>query len=418
MPILVCGINHKTAPVELREKVVFSPEKLPLYLQDLNAEENLSDAVILSTCNRSELYCVTEDVPKIKDWYHRQHAIPQEILQNIMYFHEDTAAIQHIMRVACGLDSMVLGESQILGQMKDAFSEAVAVGAVGPTFNRLFQQIFAVSKEIRTNTAIGGCPVSVSSAAIHFIKKACSRSLSEMSFLLLGAGATIDLLLKHLQNEKPRQTIIANRTLTNALQLSEKYGVDAIPLNQISKKLSQVDIVISATHGALPILTPGMIPPRDKPLWMMDLSVPRNIDPAIANINQTHLFCIDDLKNIIQQNLQGREHAAKKAEEIIQQKSHEFMHWLQTLDMVATTIRAYRKQLEDFSLTELNKARKRLSRGEEPIDVMTMFAHALTNKLLHAPSVQLRQAGFEGRLEILQFAKQLFAIPELESEIL
>ncbi len=418
MPILVCGINHKTAPVELREKVVFSPEKLSLYLQDLTTEENLVDAMILSTCNRSELYCVTDDMVKIADWFSRQHDIPREVLQNIMYFHEDTAAIQHIMRVACGLDSMVLGESQILGQMKDAFSESVAAGAVGPTFNRLFQQIFAIAKEIRTNTAIGGCPVSVSSAAIHLLKKMCTRPLHEASFLLLGAGATIDLLLKHLQNEKPRQTIIANRTFANALQLSEKYNVDAIPLHQLSKKLSQVDIVISATHGALPILTPSMVPARDAPLWMMDLSVPRNIDPAIADMKHISLFCIDDLKNIIQQNLQGREHAAKKAEEIIQQKSLEFMHWLQTLDMVATTIRAYRKQLEDLSKAELSKARKRLARGDEPIDVMTLFAHALTNKLLHAPSVQLRQAGFEGRLEILQFAKQLFAIPELESEIL
>jgi glutamyl-tRNA reductase len=418
MPILVCGINHKTAPIDLREKVVFSPEKLSLYLQDLVTEENLSDAMLLSTCNRSELYCVTENTSKMAEWYSRQHAVAPEILQEAMYFHEDEAAVEHIMSVACGLDSMVLGESQILGQMKDAFSEAVACGSISTTFNRLFQQVFTVAKEVRTNTAIGGCPVSVSSAALHFIKRIFPKALSNANILLLGAGATVELVLKHLTNETPQQIWIANRTRKNAETLAEKYQAKAITFSVLPKKLSEVDIIISATGGAQPVITQDMIPVRKNPLLMLDLAVPRNIEPVISEIENVFLYSIDDLKNIIQKNLQGREHAAEKAREVIKKKSGDFIHWLQSLDMVATTIRAYRKQIEDLSQIELMKARKQLERGDDPHQVISMFAHALTNKLLHAPSVQLRQAGFEGRLEILQFAKQLFAIPELESEIL
>jgi len=418
MPIFVCGINHKSAPIELREKAVFATEKLALYLHDLITEERISDAVLLSTCNRSELYCLTDDTEKMIDWYCRQHAVSRAWLESSMVFYEDQAAIEHIMSVACGLDSMVLGESQILGQMKEAFSEAVAAGSVGTTFNRLFQQVFMVAKEIRTHTAIGACPVSVSSAAVNFVKQISKTHFSELTFLLIGAGSTIDLVLRHLKQTPPKKVFIANRSFDNALSLAQKYAAEPISLTALSKKLCNTDVLISATGGVTPILTKTMIGLRKKPLWMIDIAVPRDIETDVSTIENVFLYSIDNLKTIIQHNIQGREHAGEKAREIIKQKSAAFMHWLSSLDMVAMTIRAYRKQIEDLCLKELTKAKKQLQKGENPNEVLVAFAYAVTNKLLHAPSVQLRQAGLEGRLEILQFARELFAIPELNPEIL
>lgn len=412
MPILACGINHKTAPVGLREKVVFSQEKLALYLNDLVTQENIQEAVILSTCNRSELYCSTDDINKVTDWFCRQHLVDRNEIESAMYFYHDTVAIEHIMSVACGLDSMVLGESQILGQMKDAFSEACAAGAVGPSFNRLFQQVFSIAKEVRTNTAIGACPVSVSSAAASFVKRVFLSQLDQATLLLIGAGVTIDLVLRHLKDDSFERIIIANRRFENASKLAQTYAGDVINLTKLPTALAKADIVISATGGALPIVTKEMVGTRKKPLWIVDIAVPRDVEPNVAECKNVHLYSIDDLKEIIQQNLQGREHAAEKAREIIKQKSQEFMTWLNSFDMVATTIRAYRKQIEDLCHAELAKANRQLSRGDDPAQVMANFAYTLTNKLLHTPSVQLRQAGYEGRLEILQFAQQLFAIPE------
>lgn len=412
MPILACGINYKTASIALREKVAFAQEKLALYLNDLVIHENIQEAVILSTCNRSELYCSTDDVNVVMDWFCRQHCISREEVESSMYFYHDLEAVQHIMNVACGLDSMVLGESQILGQMKDAFSESCAAGSVGPLFNRLFQQVFAVAKEVRTNTAIGACPVSVSSAAVNFIRKVASVPLAQATVLLIGAGVTIDLALRHLKNTTPKRIIIANRSIKNASVLAQKYTAEVVGLTQLSSVLCEADIVIASTGCATPIVTKSMLNARTKPLFMIDIAVPRDIEVNVAECAHVYLYSIDDLKEIIQKNVQGREHAAEKAIEAIKQKSLGFMMWLNSLDKVATTIRAYRKQVEDLCHTELAKANRQLKRGEDPSQVIASFAHALTNKLLHAPSVQLRQAGYDGRLEMLQFARQLFAIPD------
>lgn len=417
MAILACGINHKTAPVALRERVAFPSEKIALYLHDLQTQDNITEAVILSTCNRSELYCVTDDDQKILDWFCRQHQITRQALEPIMYFYHDEQAVQHIMQVACGLDSMVLGESEILGQMKEAFSESCAAGMAGPTFNRLFQQVFAVAKEVRTNTAIGACPVSVSSAAVNFIKQQ-SHSLADKTLLLVGAGLTIELVLRHLKNESLPRIVIANRSLDNALALTQKYSGHAIDFQQLATALHSADIVITATGGTLPIIHKDMLQSRTQPLLMLDIAVPRDIDSNVLQHPHVRLYSIDDLKSAIQHNLRGREHAAEKAHEVIKQKSHEFMTWLNSFDMVSTTIRAYRKQIEDLCHAELVKATRQLQRGDDPVQVLTAFTHALTNKLLHTPSVQLRQAGHEGRLDMLQLAQQLFAIAEPKSELI
>jgi glutamyl-tRNA reductase len=414
MSILVCGINHKTAPIELREKVVFSAEKLALYLQDLLTNENIHEAVLLSTCNRSELYCDTDDTHKITEWFCRHHQLSPAELAPALYFYHEAQAVEHIMQVACGLDSMVLGESQILGQMKDAFSESCAAGAVGTLFNRLFQHVFAVAKEVRSNTAIGACPVSMSSAAVNFVKQNFPGSLQDANVVLIGAGVTMDLVMRHLQPLQPKKIVIVNRSAENAEEIAQKYSVEHAVMSELAHLLATGDIVISATGSTLPVVTKAMLATRQTPIFIVDIAVPRDVEISVAELDTVQLFSIDDLKTIIQQNMRGREHAADKAREVVKQRTSDFMSWLQSLDLVATTIRAYRKQIEDLCDAELVKSLRQLRRGDDPVQVLTVFARALTNKLLHTPTVQLRQAGFEGRIEILQLVQQLFAISELE----
>lgn len=414
MPIIACGINHKTAPVELREKMVFSHEKLGLYLQDLSQNENIREAVLLSTCNRSELYCDTDDIDKIIDWLCRHHQVTPDELRSVLYFYRNQDAVEHIMQVACGLDSMVLGESQILGQMKEAFSESCAAGTVDTLFNRLFQHVFAIAKEVRTSTAIGACPVSVSSATVSFIRESFSGSLAASNIVLIGAGITMDLVLRHLQPDLPKAVTIVNRSLENAEELAKKYGVQVVPIGALPNQLTTADIVISATGSTLPVLTKSMLETRTRPLFIVDIAVPRDVEASVSEVENVSLYSIDDLQSIIQKNRRGREHAAEKAREVIKQRAGDFMSWLQSLDRVATTIRAYRRQIEELCEGELSRSLRQLQRGDDPHQVLAVFARTLTQKLLHTPTVQLRQAGFEGRMEVLQFAEQLFALSEME----
>ncbi len=414
MPIIACGINHKTAPIELREKLVFPPEKLALYLQDLSQNEQIREAVLLSTCNRSELYCDTDDINKIIHWFCRHHQLSPAELSSVLYFHRNEKAVEHIMNVACGLDSMVLGESQILGQMKDAFSESCATGMVGTLFNRLFQQVFAVAKEVRTNTAVGACPVSVSSAAVNFLKENYVGDMAKSNVLLIGAGGTIDLVMRHLQSLSLQAITIVNRSAENARELAKKYSVHSAAIDELPSLLPMADIVISSTGSTTPIVTESMLRARTKTIFIIDIAVPRDVETSAGELTHVKLHSIDDLKSIIQKNMRGREHAADKAREVIKQRTLDFMAWLHSLDLVATTIRAYRKQIETLCEGELAKSLRQLQRGDDPEQVLSFFARALTQKLLHTPTVQLRQAGFEGRIEILQLAQQLFAISELE----
>lgn len=414
MPIFACGINHKTAPVDLREQVVFAQDKLAFYLDDLIQYENIQEAVILSTCNRSELYCIADGAEQVVEWFCRQHYKVPDELTSALYLYEEAAAVEHIMHVACGLDSMILGESQILSQMKTAFSESSAAGALGTVFNRLFQYVFSVAKEVRNHTAIGACPVSVSSAAVQFVKQTVPLLLDQTDFLLIGAGVTVDLVLRHLRGEQPRRIFIANRSQENAEKLAHKQMADVIPLTELANILPDIDVLITATGGISPIVTKPMLTGRTKPLWIVDIAVPRDVDPAVFGLESVHLFCIDDLKAIISNNFQGREHAALKAREMIKQRCQEFLAWHRSFDVTGTTIRVLRKQIEDLTQIELQKAQKQLLRGDDPAQVLQHFSQALTNKLLHVPSVQLRQACYDGRLEVVELVQQLFAIPDLK----
>lgn len=411
MSIFVVGINHKTAPVSLREKIYFSLEKVGLYLQDILNRGIAREAVLLSTCNRSELYCEATDSSGIYEWFCEQASAE---IGPSLYIYRDEDAVAHIMQVACGLDSMIVGESQILGQMKAAFSESTSVGTVDSTFHRLFQQVFSVAKEVRSATAIGACPVSVASAAVHFSQQHIDLNHAEVA--IIGAGDMSELLLRYLQKHLKTPVTLINRNLEKAAALSSKV----FALDDLKYALTNIDIVFTATGSPTPIITEQNLAPvlanRTKPLYLIDMAVPRDIDPAVVNLQHAKLFCIDDLKAIIEKNRQGREHAATKAQGMILAKSKEFIREHQSLDKVAHTIRAYRGQIEEICQAELRKAQQQLRLGNDPANVMDSFAKAFINKLMHTPSVQLRQAGQEGRFELLHFAKKLFAIPDAETE--
>lgn len=420
MSIFVIGINHKTASVTVREKVYFTLDNLTLYLRDLLSQGYVREAVLLSTCNRSELYCETDGIEAVRDWFCEQTAIPRQEIESALYIYKDDDAITHIMEVACGLDSMIVGEPQILGQMKQAFAESCAIDAVNSCFNRLFQQIFALAKEVRTTTAIGACPVSVASAAVHFVKQQL-ENFSQANVVLIGAGDTPKLLLRYLKSQLVRPIKVVNRSIEKAAQLADEFGGKAYGLESLSAALATADVVFSATGSVVPIVQKEVIAEAmqarvKQPMIIMDIAVPRDIDPAAADLEQVKLFCIDDLKCIIEKNRQGREHAADKARELIRKKSLELLHESNSFDKITHTIRAYRGQIEEICRAELLKAKHQLAQGVDPVQVLDIFAAAFTKKLLHAPSVQLRQAGAEGRFEILSFAKQLFAIPDIEVE--
>jgi glutamyl-tRNA reductase len=420
MSIIVIGVNHTTASLAIREKIYFSLDTLPLYLQDILQRGYANEAVLLSTCNRSELYCDTKDVLLVQDWFYAQTMLPYTEIQPATYLYHGETAVLHIMEVACGLKSMILGEPQILGQMKQAYSESCAAGAVGALFHRLFQYVFMIAKDIRTTTSIGACPVSVASAAVHFAKQQL-KTLAELQVVLIGAGETAELLMRYLNTHVTKPIILVNRSIDKAYKLIHTFGGHFYNLDCLPTVLAKADVIFSATGSAKPIVNKAMVieamqKRQQKPMLLIDIAVPRDIEPQVSSHPHVELYCIDDFKDMIAKNRQGREHAADKARDKIREKSLAFINEIASLDKVTHTIRAYRGQIEDLCQIELTKAKQHLHQGINPADVLEMFAKAYTNKLLHAPSVQLRQAGVEGRFELLRFAKQLFAIPDAETD--
>lgn len=422
MSIFAIGINHKTAPIELREQAYFANDKLGLYLQELLSSGHVREAVLLSTCNRSELYCETADLTAVRGWFLEQAPGAQRALESALYVYRDQDAVAHMMQVACGIDSLILGEPQILGQMKEAFSEGCGAGAVGPVFHRLFQTIFSVAKDIRTVTAIGACPVSVASAAVNFAKN-CLPDLATASVALIGAGDTAQLLLRYLKNTVTQPITLLNRNIEKAQALIAACDVSATAhsLDRLTCTLARADVVFSATGSTVPLVSQAQVAEalaarHQQQLTLIDIAVPRDIAADVAELPGVRLYCVDDLKTIIESNRLGREHAAEKAREMISARAKEFFVEIKSIDKVAHTIRAYRGQIEEIARIELLKAKQQLYQGVAAEEVLEAFAHAFTQKLLHEPSVQLRQAGVEGRFELLRLAKQLFAIPDPEIE--
>lgn len=415
MSLIALGINHRTAPVDIRERVTFPPERVGEALRDLAQLPQVHEAAILSTCNRTELYCELEqqDSQALVDWLCRFHRLSREQLQAFLYIHTDQAAIRHMFRVAAGLDSMILGEPQILGQMKTAFQSATAAGTLDRQLNKLFQHTFTVAKQIRTDTAIGASPVSVAFAAVTLARQIFG-DLSQQTALLIGAGETIELTARHLADHNLGRMIVANRTAERAHRLAAAFNGYAIALSEMPTHLAEADIIISSTASQLPILGKGAVERalkvrKHRPMFMVDIAVPRDIEAEVAELSDVYLYTVDDLQDVIQENLKSRQEAAQQAEEIIDVQSSHFLGWLRSLDAVST-IRDYRQQAESARDEVLSKAQQMLIQGKNAEEVMHFLAHTLTNKLLHTPSSNLRQAGYDGRGELIQAARELLGL--------
>lgn len=417
MAFLALGINHKTASVDVRERVAFTPEQLVDALQQLCRQTDSREAAILSTCNRSELYLEQDGLATdtVLRWLADYHRLSLEELRASAYVHEDAAAVRHMMRVASGLDSLVLGEPQILGQMKSAYAVAREAGTVGPRLGRLFQATFNAAKQVRTDTAIGENPVSVAFAAVSLARQIFS-DLQRSQALLIGAGETITLVARHLHEQGVKRIVVANRTLERASLLAEEFGARAVLLADIPQELASSDIVISSTASQLPILGKGAVESalklrKHKPIFMVDIAVPRDIEPEVGELDDIYLYSVDDLHEVVAENLKSRQGAAQAAEDMVAAGVVEFMGRLRELAAV-DVLRAYRQQGERLRDDELQKAQRALANGAGAEEVLAQLARGLTNKLLHAPSVQLKKFSAEGRVDALATAQELFALHE------
>ncbi len=423
MSLLAFGINHKTAPVDIRERVAFAPGNLIDALKDLVTNARIQEAAIVSTCNRTELYCDSGqhtgqgqcDNAVIVDWFREYHKLEKRDIEPYIFLHPDQEAVRHMLRVASGLDSLVLGEPQILGQIKDAYATATEAGTMGGQLDRLFQHTFSVAKQVRTDTAIGASAVSVAFAAVS-LSKQIFDAFDKRTALLIGAGETVELAARHLHQSGIGRMIIANRTVENAHTLAQEVGAYAISLPEITQHLAEADIVISSTASPLPILGKGSVESalkkrKHRPMLMVDIAVPRDIEPEVSDLNDVYLYTVDDLQDIIQEGLRSRQEAAQQAEEIIDTEVSHFMHWLRSLDAVST-IRAMREDAQSQRDIELERAMRLLQSGKDAEQVITEMANRLTNKLIHTPSVQLKKAGYDARKEIFDTARELYDLKD------
>ncbi|WCG84833.1 glutamyl-tRNA reductase [Pectobacterium sp. A5351] len=412
MTLLALGINHKTAPVSLRERVVFSPDKLGVALDSLLQQPLVQGGVVLSTCNRTELYLSVDEQENQREqlirWLCEYHQLRPEEVNGSLYWHQDNAAVSHLMRVASGLDSLVLGEPQILGQVKKAFAESQRGHSLSSELERLFQKSFTVAKRVRTETDIGASAVSVAFAACTLARQ-IFESLADVTVLLVGAGETIELVARYLREHKVQKMVIANRTRERAQALATEVGADVITLAELDEQLAQADIVISSTASTLPIIGKGMMERtlkarRNQPMLMVDIAVPRDIEPEVCKLPNVYLYSVDDLHAIIQHNLAQRKAAAVQAESIVQQESSDFMAWLRA-QSAAETIRDYRAQADELRAEMTAKALAAIQQGNDVDAVIQELTHRLTNRLIHAPTKSLQQAARDGdqhRLQILR----------------
>jgi glutamyl-tRNA reductase len=377
----------------------------------------VAECAILSTCNRTEIYCVIDGprAPSADEWLGGFHGLEADRISPYLYTHIDREAVAHLLRVACGLDSMVLGEPQILGQVKTAFQSACDSGSAGKLLGRLFQHTFAVAKQVRTDTAIGNSPVSVAFAAVTLARQIFS-DLNEQTALLIGAGETIELAARHLYQNGIGRIIVANRTVERAHALAAQLDGFAIALTELGNHLPEADIVISSTASPLPVLGKGTVERalkqrKHRPIFMVDIAVPRDIEPEVGELSDVYLYTVDDLQDVVDEGMRSRQEAAAQAEEIVEFHTAEFLAWVRSLD-ATNLIQDYRRRAERLRDEVLATALRRLESGKPPEEVMGFLAHTLTNKLLHAPSARLRKAGREGEAELLEAANELFELDD------
>lgn len=419
MKLCTLGVNHETAPVDIREKVSFSADSSLEAITQLKSYAIVSECIILSTCNRTEIYCILKDhdvEPKIKAWLHDYFDLNAETLDPYLYVHHDLDAVKHIMRVASGLNSLVLGEPQIFGQIKDAYNHAHKAESIHQVLENLFQHIFKTVKRVRTDTAIGNSPISVAFSAVS-LSKQFFGDLSQQTALLLGAGETIELVARHLKESNVGNIIIANRTFERAHNLAETVSGYAIKLDEIENHLHEADIVIGSTGSPHAILMQDMVKAalkkrKNRPMFMVDIAVPRDIDANISNLDNVYLYTVDDLQEIIESNKQSRQNAALEAEEIINVQAEHFVNQLHASQQTKPVIQAFRQQSMDIKQNAMEHALHQLEQGVEPDEIIKRLANQLTNRLIHTPTKQLNQAGIEGNKTLIEAAEKLLICEE------
>ena len=410
MALFTLGINHRTAPLSVREQVAFHAEELRRALGDLAGRARAHEVAILSTCNRTELYCQAESPQVIGQWLSEYRRVPHGDIEPYLYVHPEREAVRHAFRVASGLDSMVLGEPQILGQMKEAIRIALEEGTLGATLNKLFQNSFAVAKDVRSTTAIGANIVSMAAAAVRLAGRIFER-ISDQRVLFIGAGEMIELCATHFAAQQPRQIVVANRTVDRGRVLAERFGATAIRLEDVAERLPEFDIVITCTASQLPILGLGLVERaikarRHRPMFMVDLAVPRDVEVEVGQLDDVFLYTVDDLAQVVQDGMEARQSAVVDAEAIVDARVDGFLQWLHARDSVPV-IRALRDGTERVRRHEMEHALKLLARGDDPAAVLDQLSHRLTNKFLHAPTQALQQ--IEGnRSEVQAMIVRLF----------
>ncbi|WVH09429.1 MAG: Glutamyl-tRNA reductase [Fluviibacter phosphoraccumulans EoVTN8] len=410
MPLHLIGLNHHTAPLAIRERVAVAAESVGGALGALRQMGAAEEAAILSTCNRTELYISANTVDVVLDWWMQHAGMSLDEARPYIYHHADQDAVRQALRVAAGLDSMVLGEPQILGQMKDAVRTAEQVGALGSNLHRLFQHAFAVAKEIRSTTGIGESVVSMAAASVRLAERIFG-DLTEQSVLFVGAGEMVELCATHFAASKPKRMVVANRTIERASELAQQIHGEPMRLSQVAEALHQFDIVISCTASSLPIIGLGMVERaiktrRHRPMFMVDLSVPRDIESEVAELDDVFLYTVDDLASVVQSGVASRQAAVVEAESIIAGRLGDFLDWHARRAHVPI-IQAFRDGATQLRLQELELAKKLLIKGESAELVLEQMATRLTNKFLHGPLSAMNKAETADR-EALQEAMRRF----------
>jgi glutamyl-tRNA reductase len=417
MSLITLGLSHHKAPLDVRSRVAFADADQPSALTRLRALPGVSEAALVSTCNRTEIMAVAEPTaePLLVEWWRRERQVESGLIERYLYTHRDLGAVAHSLRVAAGIDSMIVGEPQILGQMKQSYVQAREVAAVGPVLSRLFEHAFAVAKLVRSETRIGAHPVSVAYAAMQLAKRIFA-DLHEQTALLIGAGEISTLLARHLRGQGIARLIVANRSLERAQKLATSLGGYGIALADLATHLPTADLIVSSTAARGFILERGsmelaLAKRKRKPVFMIDLAVPRDLDPKIAELEDVYLYTVDDLRAVVDQNQKLREAAAHQAEVLIDEYAREFGRWLDSRD-AGGTIRAIRNRARESRDEVLEKARRKLAAGASPEEVMAYVADTLSNKLLHAPVSRLRRADAVEQALLLSGLKKLFDLPE------
>ena len=412
MPLQILGLNHNTAPVEIREQVVFSGDDVARALNSMTNLKGVDEAVLLSTCNRTEFYVVTDEGgrDRLREWLHSERNLDQSFGDSLFTL-DDDEAIRHLFRVACGLDSMVLGETQILGQLKDAFRYAQDAGTLGQQLGRLMQHTFAVAKKVRTDTKIGASPVSVASAAVSLANQFFA-GFSQHTALLVGAGATVELLAKHLATRDIGRLFVANRNIERARELAGRHGGFAVPLSEIEGTLPEADILITSTASPEPVIRLEQMKSaikarKRKPVFAVDIAVPRDIEAEVGDLEDVYLYTIDDLNKVIQQGQGNREAAAIEAGRLLDDEILRYQN-IERSKQAVPVIAALREHSESMR-DEVNvQAKRRLAKGESANDAIEYATAALMKKLLHEPSIALRKAAEDSDEDLIDAVRNLF----------